>query len=122
MNQIVKWNGGRDFIIVRPGLVEDELVAGSIAGEISNAYPEGTWNLWRNFADLCSQTLSSSGLSFQPELVRNMDPAQKRNAYEEFLKIPKSLRTSWLTAYNLVNAASDYVLGPEPLPDSAPKK
>lgn len=120
MNQIVKWSGGQ--ITVRPGLVEDELVSGAIVREVSRAYPEDTWGMWQLFANLCSQTASSSGLSFQPELVRNFDPAQKREAYEQWLKLPKALKDNWKAAYDLANSASDYALGPEPLPETAPKK
>ncbi len=120
MNQIVKWNGGQ--IIVRPGLVEDELAASIIKREVSNAYPDGTWGAWPQFADLCSQTVSSSGLDFQPELVRNMDPAQKRDAYERYLKLAKSIRDKWSEAFGVVNRAIDVDLGPESLPETATKK
>lgn len=122
MNQVVKWDGGQKEIVVRPGLVEDEIVASAITQQLVSAYPDGSYGFWQPFASLCSQTVSSKGLEFQPELVRNMDPAQRKMAYEAFLKLPKQVRAKWKTAVDDADAAVDVDLGPDPLPESASKK
>lgn len=112
MKQIVKWADGQ--IVVRSGLVEDEIIADRIERQTALMYAatpdvRGHWN---QFGKLCSQTESSAGLTFHPEQVRNLDPQSQRIAYEEFVKIPKAVRNQWQAAIALVDDVKDVVLSP----------
>lgn len=117
-NQVVNWPDGQ--IVVRPGLVEDEIVASAIARAVGASYPDGTSGLFNIFGYLCSQTVSSAGLSFHPESVRDSINVS-RLAYDEFLKLPKALRVKWQEAVEVADDVKDYALGPNPLASNAQK-
>ena len=118
-NQVVKWPDGQ--IIVRPGLVEDEIASSAIARDVASTFQVGTQGFFNVFGYLCSQTISSEGLPFAAEAVRDMHLADKRNAYNAFMKLPKALRQTWNEACETADKVSDYALGPVPLSGDAPK-
>lgn len=118
-NQVVNWQDGQ--IIVRPGLVEDEIAASIISRAVGATFPDGTSGLFNIFGLLCSQTVSSAGLSFHPEMVRDGGLDVKRSGYDAFVKLPKALRIKWQEAIETADDVKDYALGPDPLPANAPK-
>lgn len=120
MNQKVSWDGG--YLIVRPATVKDELAAEIISIQLRQGYPDGAYGYWDTFAELCSQTVESQGLPFQPEHVRNMDIAQQRQAYDQFMEQPKALRKKWKQALAAADEVLDYDLGPVPLGENANPK
>lgn len=120
-NQIVTSKDGQITITVRPGLVEDQIAAANISRSIGGTFPDGTEGLFNMFGYMCSQSIASEGLPFQAELVRSMPLADKRAAYDAFMKLPKALYTTWNKACEAADLVADYALGPEPLTKDAPK-
>ena len=111
--QTVRWSAG--YIKVRPGTVQDELTSDRILTSVTAAYPSDALGLWRTFADLCAQTVTSDGLGFKPENVVALAPVQQKEAYEAFLKLPKALKRRWLEALAAADGVQDIAVGPEPL-------
>lgn len=122
MQQIVKWRGGQ--IVVRPGTVADDIMARTIAERVLSTFRSDDTTQVRviQFGQLCSQTESSEGLTWEPAQVRNLDAAATRAAYDAFTGLPKTIYNKWFEAYALVDAEMDVELGPLPLSDNAEKK
>lgn len=125
MQQTVKWAQGQ--INVRESTVGDEIASGNIRRNLT-AYvrdvviatnPDANYGQWEVFANLCAQTVSSAGLSFQPETVRGLRDEALYNAYVQYTRMPVAIRDKWVKACESANVVYDIELGPEPLPASA---
>ena len=129
MNQSVKWAQNK-IITVREATVGDEIAQMSIRRNLTTYVtekivpedPEANYGQWPTFALLCSQTVSSTGLAFQPEIVRGLTGEALYRAYLKFLETPVTIRDKWGKACEAANVIYDIELGPDPLPDGAEKK
>lgn len=128
MQQIVKWAQGK--IVVHESTVADEIAASNIRRNLTSYVadvvvpdnPDSNYGQWPDFAKLCAQTVSSSGLGFHPETVRGLRDAALYEAYVKYTETPVALRDKWLKACENANVVYDIELGPEPLPETAEKK
>jgi hypothetical protein len=117
MKQVVRWSSGS--IVVREGLVEDEIVAQKIERVVKESRAEEKEGFWALFGRLCSQCESSEGLTWKPEQVRGMKEADIRMAYDAFLTMPRPIWEKWTESLSVVEEIKDIVLGPVPLPGDA---
>lgn len=120
MKQVVRWSNGS--ILMREGLVEDEIAAQRIERVVREARADEKEGFWALYGRLCSQTESSTGLNWKPELVRGMSEGDIRAGYELFLKTPRTIWERWVEALTAVEDIKDIVIGPAPLPENADPK
>lgn len=102
----IKLNG-IEITVRGPATVQDDLNATIISRRLQENAATGEWGYWQIFGELCAQTESAAGLSFEPVGLEKADNAALSAAYAAFLKLPKRLKDRWQTAVNELNVFED---------------
>lgn len=106
-------------VIVRRATVGDELHADIIKTRVLEGIPVGQYGVWDAFSRLCSQTVMSEGLPFNPVGLDGADKTEIDRAYAAYLKLDKELKNRWLRACNEADKPASEDSGPTRLPDDA---
>lgn len=96
-------------LTVRRATVRDDLNRQVMRTTLEGGVPDGTFGFWRQFAELCSQTVKAKGLPFDPTALAHADKATLDAAYEQFLDLDKELRDRWSEAVVQANKPVDEV-------------
>lgn len=118
MNKKVTW--GEAWVVLRPVDGTDDIVAQIISADVMNTYGPTDKGIWRQFGQICSATVESSGCAVRFETMRNADTLTRRAGYEAFVRLPGRVIDHLLATYNAVNRALDVTVSD--VPDETDKK
>jgi len=95
--------GSAEITVRTAQTVRDELNAIIVSRRIQSLEPSDGQGYYDLFAELCTHTMNSKGLQFDPTGLADCTAKEAHDAYEGFLLMSKKHKKQWVDACNEVD-------------------